>query len=220
MAEVDKSFDEACNGRDKRPAEQQVQQSHAGFVQVEFVHSQTAQEDRQKNCDASAPGRNCRERVEVPAALFAASQRIATGRAGPGFFRYGLSAFGAFYKRHFLFLQRGQLQAGGPVRPLSGLQGPRPPLTLEVLHDGLLLPQLVEKFSCFGEIVKGGTDTDEFLAMFVRAAIYPLYPYRFGHAGECGEKIPYAPFEDLNPEHRRVAPDRIGVPVDLKHLLD
>ena len=63
------------------------------------------------------------------------------------------------------------------------------------------------------------TEGDEFLVMLIEAAVYALYPYCFRHACERSEEAAYAPFENLNPEHERVAPGRTEVPVDLKHLL-
>ena len=59
MAKIDNCFDEACNGGNKGPAEQQVKDPLSGFVQIEFVHSETAQEYRKKDCDTAAFGGNC-----------------------------------------------------------------------------------------------------------------------------------------------------------------
>ena len=104
MAQVDKSFDKAYDGWDKRPAEKQVKNSTAGFVQVEFVHSQAAQEDRQKDRDAAAPSGDRRAIVEMAPLILSGPHRVAAQRAGPGAIRYGLSAFGTSYERHFLTL--------------------------------------------------------------------------------------------------------------------
>ena len=63
MAKIDDCFDEACNGGDKSPAEQQVKHPMSGFIQIEFVYSETAKEDRKKDCNTAAFGRNCRGMV-------------------------------------------------------------------------------------------------------------------------------------------------------------
>jgi len=63
VAKIDDCFDEACDVGNKSPAEQQVKDPLSGFVQIEFVYSETSQKDRKQDCDAAAFGGNCRGMV-------------------------------------------------------------------------------------------------------------------------------------------------------------